>query len=65
MVQPIIDYGVSIWGHCKFPAIEAVQNRALRFHLGLHKKAPISAMYGDTGWTVHMQNNGNVLQENG
>lgn len=52
MVQSVIDYGVSIWGHNRFPVIEAVQNRAIRFYLGLHNKCPVTAMYGDIGWTM-------------
>ena len=50
LVQPVIDYGVSIWGYSSFSCIEAVQNRAVRFFLGVHCKAPNTATQGDMGW---------------
>ncbi len=40
------------WGHKSFSCIQAVQNRALRYYLGLGKYAPVAAMQGDMGWSV-------------
>jgi hypothetical protein len=50
LVQPIIDYGASVWGTKSYNCISAVQNRAMRCFLGVGKKTPIAAMEGDMGW---------------
>ena len=50
LVQPIIDYGASVWGHTHFSCIEAVQNRAMRFFLGVPSKTPNTAVIGEMGW---------------
>ena len=50
LVQPIIDYGASIWGHTHYHCIDSVQNRAMRFFLGVPCKTPTSAVIGDMGW---------------
>ena len=49
-VTPILDYASGIWGNRKFQSIDNVQNRAIRYYLGVHRFAPILALYGDTGW---------------
>ena len=51
LVQPIIDYGSHVWGHKTFAAIQAMQIHALRYFLGLGKRAPLAALQGDMGWT--------------
>ena len=51
VVQPILDYGSHVWGHKSYQCVEAVQNRALRYFLGVGKRTPIAAMQGDMGWT--------------
>ena len=38
LVQPIMDYGAAIWGHKPHSCIQAVQNRAMRFHLGVGRR---------------------------
>ena len=50
LVQSVIDYGANVWGHSRYPCIEAVQHRAVRFFLGVHSKAPNTAIEGDMGW---------------
>ena len=50
LVQPVIDYGASIWGYKYYNCIAAVQNRAMRFFLGVGKRTPVAAMEGDMGW---------------
>ena len=30
--------------------LDAIQNRAIRIYLGVHKLAPKSALQGDMGW---------------
>ena len=50
LVQPIISYGASVWGQKSYGRINAVQNRAMKYFMGLPKCAPTAAAYGDTGW---------------
>ena len=50
LVQSVIDYGVCVWGHSEFSCINAVQNRAMRFFLGVNSKAPNTAVVGEMGW---------------
>ena len=49
-VKPILEYGSGIWGHIEAPTINAIQNRAMRFYLGVHKLSPNLALTGDMGW---------------
>ena len=49
-VIPISDYFSGIWSHSKSKAINKVQNRAMRYFLGVPSKTPILAMQGDIGW---------------
>ena len=51
IVVPISDYCAGIWGIRKFEQSDKLQNRAIRFFLGLGPKTPICAMQGDMGWT--------------
>ena len=51
MVVAISDYFAGIWGIRKFEQSDKLQNRAIRFFLGLGPKTPICAMQGDMGWT--------------
>ena len=50
LVWPVIGYGAAIWGHKTFSAITAVQNRAMRFFLGVGKYTPNLGVSGDMGW---------------
>ena len=49
-VVPIMDYCSGIWGYSKFGKVETVQNRALKFYLGVHRFSPNLAVNGDMGW---------------
>ena len=49
-IAPILDYCAGIWGSQKHEQIDTVQNRAIRFFLGVHKFAPNLAINGDMGW---------------
>ena len=51
LVWPIIDYGSSIWGTTEYACINAVQNRACRFFLGVGRYTPNAAVNGDMGWS--------------
>lgn len=50
-VVPIITYSSAVWGYKQFPCIDAVQNKASRFFLGLRRYASNTAVQGDMGWT--------------
>ena len=49
-VVPILDYGSGIWGNKLANAANVIQNKALRFYLGVHRFAPNCAIYGESGW---------------
>jgi hypothetical protein len=49
-VVPIMDYGAEVWGLRKAGGCDQVQNKALRFYIGVHKFAPLLAIQGDIGW---------------
>ena len=50
MVWSIIDFGASVWGFMSFSCITAIQNRALRFYMGVGRYTPNAGVAGDTGW---------------
>ncbi len=47
-----MDHGASVWGYKSFSCIDAVQNRAMRYFLGVGKRTPVAVMQGDIGWSV-------------
>ena len=49
IVQSVIDYSSAVWSTRSFSWIDAVQNRACRYFLGLGKYAPNQAISGDMG----------------
>ena len=49
-VMTVNNYASEIWGFKDFQCCKKVQNRAMRYYLGVHKFAPISGMQGDLGW---------------
>lgn len=49
-VWSVISYGAAIWGVKEYSAINAVQNKACRFFLGVGKYTPNAAVNGDMGW---------------
>ena len=48
-VCPILDYSSGVWGTGYFNKSANVQNRAIRYFLGVHKVSPITAINGDMG----------------
>ena len=54
MVQPIINYGVTVWGTKEFTCINSIQLRASRFYLGTNKFSPNASTYGDMGWQFNI-----------
>ncbi len=51
-VCPMLDYCSEVWGYNKFLQIDAIQNKAIRIFLGVHKFVSIDAINGDMGWTT-------------
>ena len=49
-VVPVLDYCSSVWSFKLYQKIDNVQNRVMRYFIGLHRFRPILAMVGDTGW---------------
>lgn len=41
---------LQVWGAKKCPALEAVENRAIRCFLGVHKFVPVLVAQDDMGW---------------
>ena len=50
LVWSVINYGSAIWGTREFSCITAVQNRAMRFYMGVGKYTLNDAVAGDMGW---------------
>ena len=50
MVSSIVEYGASIWGTRNYSCINAMQNRACRYFLGVGKYTPNNAVSGHMGW---------------
>ena len=49
-VCPILDYGASVWGYKNSAQCDSVQNKAIRYFLGVHKFTPLAAINGEMGW---------------
>ena len=52
IVWPTINYGASIRGLKDYSCINAVQNRACRYFLGVGKYTPNNGVNGDMAWTL-------------
>ena len=48
-VVPIIDYGSATRGFKDYKCIDNLQNRAMRYYLGVNKFAPVIGIEGETG----------------
>lgn len=49
-VLPIMLYASQVWGKKLYQKQEDIHHRAMRTFLGVGKKTPIPALYGETGW---------------
>lgn len=49
-VSPVLNYAAGVWGATQSPALDAVENRAIRCFLGVNKFVPVLAAQGDMGW---------------
>ena len=45
-----LEYVSAVWGYKDNNRCERVAQRAMRYYLGVHSKAPIVALVGDMGW---------------
>ena len=51
-IWPILDYCSTIWSHRNFKFADKVQNRAIRYFLGLHRNAPTLGLQAEMGWMI-------------
>lgn len=49
-VDPIMNYASGVWGFRHFDAPRVLQNRIMRFYMGVHKFAPVAAMKLEMDW---------------
>ena len=49
-IATILDYSSSIWSHKKAPECDVIQNKAMRYFLGVHGFTPVPALNGEMGW---------------
>ncbi len=49
-ICPVLEYGSEIWGYKIYKCSESIQERAIRYFLGLHRFTPIPALRGEVGW---------------
>ncbi len=49
-VVPVMDYCAGVWGYRKHSSCSNIQNRALRYCLGVHQKALILALEEALRW---------------
>ena len=51
-VVPVLDYCSGVWGFKQLNKMDNVQNRAIRYFLGVHRFTPLLAINGEMGWTL-------------
>ena len=49
-VKPILNYCSGIWGYQRWKPLQKIQNRAMRFYLGVSKFASTVGIHGELGW---------------
>ena len=49
-VLPVLEYASEIWGYKHYKCTDSIQERAIRYFLGLHRFTPIPALRGEVGW---------------
>ena len=49
-VWSTISYGAAVWGDKNFSCVNAVQNKTIRFFMGVGRYTPNTAIIGDSGW---------------
>ena len=48
----ILLFSSDVWGFKSLDKIDMIQNRAIRYFMGVHRFTPILAITGDMGWVV-------------
>ena len=48
-VITILDYGSGIWCYSGTNLSETIQNKAIRYYLGIHHFTPVPALHGQMG----------------
>ena len=62
-VIPIIDYCSGVWGFKVYENCEKLQNKAIRFFLGVHRFTSNVVIHGDTAWlNPHIRRKLNMLK---
>ena len=51
-VLPVLNYSVCVWGteETTYSVCKNIQNRAMRWYLGVHRFVALDGLYGDVGW---------------
>ena len=49
-VVPILDYSSGVWNNVKQNHSDIIQNKAIRYYMGVHNFTPVPAIQGDMGW---------------
>ena len=49
-VDPIMNYASGVWGYGDFASPQVLQNRIMRFYLGIHKFAPLASTKIEMDW---------------
>ena len=60
MDWPVIAYDVAVWGDKTYSCINADQNRAMGFFLGVGNYTSNAVVSGDIGCHILLQDNGNL-----
>ncbi len=50
-IVPILGYCSEIWGFKNFQSSDSIQERAIRFYVGVHRFTAIPALRGEVGWS--------------
>ncbi len=49
-ILPVANYAAGVWGYENYPAPQVLQNRIMRFFLGVHRFAPLPALWLEMDW---------------
>ena len=57
-IDPILNYASGVWGFSDFTPPKVLHNRIMRFYLGVHKFAPVTATKLEMDWLESAINDG-------
>jgi hypothetical protein len=49
-LSPIMDYSSGVWGYKQFEHVRSIENKIIRYFLGVHRFTPNLGIWGDMGW---------------